>query len=67
VAVNDTGTVAGVAIELLRAYAPPRPVRLLGVRMATFEEPGDDEAETGGDGGADAGARAAGPQLALPL
>ena len=28
----------GVAIELLRAYAPPRPVRLLGVRMAAFED-----------------------------
>ncbi|MTD43294.1 DNA polymerase IV [Conexibacter sp. W3-3-2] len=28
--------VAGVAVELLRAYAPARPVRLLGVRMASF-------------------------------
>ena len=57
-AVNDTETVAGVAIELLRAYAPPRPVRLLGVRMASFEEPsGEEEAE----------APAASPQLALPL
>ena len=36
-AVNDTATVTGVAIELLRAYAPPRPVRLLGVRVAAFE------------------------------
>ena len=41
-AVNDTATVTGVALELLRAYAPPRPVRLLGVRVAAFEE-GDDE------------------------
>ena len=27
-----------VAVELLRAYAPPRPVRLLGVRVAGFED-----------------------------
>jgi DNA polymerase IV len=43
-----------VAVELLRAYAPPRPVRLLGVRVATFED-------------ADAPPPAAEPQLALPL
>jgi DNA polymerase IV len=36
--VNDTATVTGVALELLRAYAPPRPVRLLGVRLAGFED-----------------------------
>ena len=36
--VNDTATITGVATELLRAYAPPRPVRLLGVRMAAFED-----------------------------
>jgi DNA polymerase-4 len=54
--VNDTEVVARVAVELLRAYAPPRPVRLLGVRMAAFA----DEADT-------AGAPAANPQLALPL
>jgi DNA polymerase IV len=34
----DAATVSGVAVELLRAYAPPRPVRLLGVRMASFED-----------------------------
>jgi DNA polymerase-4 len=33
-ATNATATVVGVAIERLRAYAPPRPVRLLGVRVA---------------------------------
>ena len=27
-----------IALELLRAYAPPRPVRLLGVRVASFED-----------------------------
>jgi DNA polymerase-4 len=57
--VNDTATVTGVAIELLRAYAPPRPVRLLGVRMAAFDERSGDEG--------DAEAPAASPQLALPL
>jgi DNA polymerase-4 len=35
---DDTEVVAGVAVELLRAYAPPRPVRLLGVRIAGFED-----------------------------
>lgn len=37
-ATNDAEVVARVAIELLRAYAPPRPVRLLGVRVAGFAE-----------------------------
>ena len=31
---NDPDVVTPVALELLRAYAPPRPVRLLGVRVA---------------------------------
>jgi DNA polymerase-4 len=34
----DVELVTGIALELLRAYAPPRPVRLLGVRMATFAD-----------------------------
>ena len=33
---NDQGTLASVSVELLHAYAPPRPVRLLGVRVAGF-------------------------------
>jgi DNA polymerase-4 len=37
-ATNDAGLVTEVALELLRAYAPPRPVRLLGVRLAAFED-----------------------------
>jgi DNA polymerase-4 len=53
-AVNDTATVTGVAVDLLRAYAPPRPVRLLGVRMAAFV---DDNAPLAEEG----------PQLALPV
>jgi DNA polymerase-4 len=43
---NDPAVVVPLALDLLRAYAPPRPVRLLGVRLAGFEkEPaaGDDE------------------------
>jgi DNA polymerase-4 len=35
---HDAATVIEVALELLRAYAPPRPVRLLGVRVAGFED-----------------------------
>ncbi len=40
---NDPEVVTPVALELLRAYAPPRPVRLLGVRVAGFaqEEPAE--------------------------
>jgi DNA polymerase-4 len=33
---NDPDVVTPVALELLRAYSPPRPVRLLGVRVAGF-------------------------------
>jgi DNA polymerase-4 len=57
--VNDTATITGVATELLRAYAPPRPVRLLGVRVAAFEDAEAAERT--------AAAPAGGPQLALPL
>jgi DNA polymerase IV len=35
---NDTEQVTAVALELLRAYAPGRPVRLIGVRVASFED-----------------------------
>lgn len=35
---NDAAIVIEVAVELLRAYAPARPVRLLGVRLAGFED-----------------------------
>ena len=34
---NDPAVVTQVALDLLRAYSPPRPVRLLGVRVASFE------------------------------
>jgi DNA polymerase-4 len=36
-ATNDPAVVRPVALGLLREYAPPRPVRLLGVRVAGFE------------------------------
>jgi DNA polymerase-4 len=45
--------VAGVALGLLRDYAPPRPVRLLGVRVAGFDAPATPEVDAG--------------QLALPV
>jgi len=34
---NDPAVVRPVALDLLRAYDPPRPVRLLGVRVAAFD------------------------------
>jgi DNA polymerase-4 len=49
-ATNELPTVAGVARELLRAFEPRRPVRLLGVRVAGLDEP----------------RREAAPQLDLP-
>jgi len=53
-ATNDTDVVGGLAVMLLHEYAPPRPVRLLGVRIASF---------AGGDGAPEAERG----QLALPL
>jgi DNA polymerase-4 len=35
---NDPEVVGPVALDLLRAYSPPRPVRLLGVRVASFSQ-----------------------------
>jgi DNA polymerase IV len=49
---NDAGIVGTVALELLREYAPARPVRLLGVRVASL-----DHGATAEDAG----------QLALPV
>jgi DNA polymerase IV len=42
--VGSTDRVGPVALELLRRFAPPRPVRLLGVRVAGLE-PADSAAE----------------------
>jgi DNA polymerase-4 len=46
---NDPRVVAPVALDLLRAYDPQRPVRLLGVRVAGFggEEKGEPEPTPG--------------------
>jgi DNA polymerase-4 len=59
--------VARVAVELLRKYGPPRPVRLLGVRVAGFDDlraaPGDRVSQH--EPSADKAGRAS--QLALPL
>jgi DNA polymerase-4 len=41
---NDPALVGPVALDLLRAYDPQRPVRLLGVRLAGFDA-GGEEAE----------------------
>ena len=38
---NDPAVVVPIALELLRAYDPQRPVRLLGVRVASFESDTD--------------------------
>jgi DNA polymerase-4 len=44
---NDPAVVGPMALELLRAYDPQRPVRLIGVRLASFESDTDaGEAET---------------------
>jgi DNA polymerase-4 len=37
-ATHDIALVTETAVELLRAYAPPQPVRLLGVRLAGFDD-----------------------------
>jgi DNA polymerase-4 len=35
---NDASVVRAVALELLREFDPPRPVRLIGVRVAGLDE-----------------------------
>ena len=42
---NDPAVVGPIALDLLRAYDPPRPVRLLGVRLAAFEREATAEVE----------------------
>ena len=58
---NHADTVGRIALDLLREYAPPRPVRLLGVRVASFEA----RYEAGGEPAPHAGVE--GGQLALEL
>lgn len=46
---NDPEVITPVALELLRAYSPPRPVRLLGVRVASFDRREEQDEEAEGD------------------
>jgi DNA polymerase-4 len=55
---DDPAVVGRVALDLLRSYAPPRPVRLLGVRVAQFAEGADPQPDENEPG-------ASGPQLRL--
>ena len=62
---NDAMAITTVARDLLRENAPQRPVRLLGVRMASFDRPGPADAENptpAGEGGVDEGDGEAEPQ-----
>jgi DNA polymerase-4 len=65
-ATREPALVGGVAVELLRKYSPPRPVRLLGVRVAGFESTGDEPAAAPADTPATR-EESAQAQLALPL
>lgn len=62
---NDAEIVERVAQELLDRYAPPRPVRLLGVRMAGFAP--KEGAAAGAEPAPHRAAGADGLQLAMPL
>ena len=55
---NDPLVVSRVADELLRDYDPPQPVRLIGVRVAAFDDLRSADADGGG---------AAAQQLQLPI
>ena len=55
-ATNDAAEVTRVATDLLRRFAAPRPVRLIGVRLAALEGEGAEHPVPAAD-----------PQLALPL
>lgn len=59
--INDEATIIEVALELFRDYAPPRPVRLLGVRVAGFQGVEEDERAEAQPRGAPPG------QLVLPI
>ena len=59
--INDEATIIEVALELFRDYAPPRPVRLLGVRVAGFEGVEEEEQTEPRPRGAPPG------QLVLPI
>ena len=67
-ATNDPRVVIAQALRLLDGYAPPRPVRLLGVRVAGLcgaEAHTDDEGD--GEPASTSGTREAPAQLAMPV
>jgi DNA polymerase-4 len=65
----DAGVVTDVALQLLAEYAPARPVRLLGVRVAglTSSEPGGEHSDGEGTIESPAGSRTPSDQLVLPV
>jgi DNA polymerase-4 len=65
----DAGAVTEVALQLLHEYSPPRPVRLLGVRVAGLSSGAPSADELGEEPGVAGGLheRAADDQLALPV
>ena len=58
----DAAVVTAQALELLEQYSPPRPVRLLGVRVAGLSRAGEDERSAGRERVRDSDG-----QLALPV
>jgi len=67
-ATSDPEVVASQALSLLAEYAPKRPVRLLGVRVAGLGEAGPEEtAESGLERAPAHGGSASRDQLALPV
>jgi DNA polymerase-4 len=66
-ATNDPAVIGPVALDLLRAYDPPRPVRLLGVRVASFEREAEAESRPAEGPGGEDGEGEAEPQLRLSL
>jgi DNA polymerase IV len=65
----DVELVRAHALRLLRAYAPPRPVRLLGVRVGGLDAAGRGGAGAGGQGGSPGpiASQRSQDQLALPV
>jgi DNA polymerase-4 len=67
----DAKLVSEVALALLREYSPPRPVRLLGVRVAglgsTSAPVNDGDERSGDEARQTVGGREAADQLALPV
>jgi DNA polymerase-4 len=66
-ATRDAETVTAHALRLLEAYAPPRPVRLLGVRVAGLSADGDEPDEREAPGRVRISSRDGEAQLELPV